>query len=89
MIPTRLHPIDNPINRPLLNLSKLLVSFLVKTVNAKYNRFPKTIKNVPIFNFFMKRLTFYFKFKYLLRFMLLQNPYFIRPLRHSTVTHST
>mgnify|MGYP004563013457 CR=1 FL=1 len=58
IIPTRLHPIDSPINRPLLNLSKLLVSFPVKTVNAKYNKFPKTIKNVPIFNFFIRHLLF-------------------------------
>ena len=31
-------------------LSLLLVSFPVKNVNAKYNKFSKTIKNVPIFN---------------------------------------
>lgn len=46
---TYLQPIDSPTNKPLLKFSKLLVSFPVKNVNAKYNKFPKTIKNVPIF----------------------------------------
>jgi len=48
IIPIKLHPIDNPINKPLLNSPKLLVSFPVKIVNAKYNKLPKIIRNVPV-----------------------------------------
>ena len=62
IIPIKLHPIDNPTNKPLLNFPKLLVSFPEKNVNTKYNRFPKTIRNVPAFSWFILNASFFFYF---------------------------